>query len=68
MLVTKLGDLVGSGIYIEESDDGIGISEEDLKKDNHFGLKILKERVNMINGSLKRLEDTKGTKIIIELE
>ena len=58
----------GSGIYIEESDDGIGISEDDLKKDNHFGLKILKERVSMINGSLKRLEDSKGTKIVIELE
>ena len=58
----------GSGIYIEESDDGIGISEEDMKKDNHFGLKILKERVNMINGTLKRLEDSKGTKIIIDLE
>lgn len=58
----------GSGIYIEESDDGIGISEDDLKKDNHFGLKILKERVNMINGSLKRLEDSKGTKIVIELK
>ncbi|SCX04355.1 two-component system, NarL family, sensor histidine kinase DegS [Lachnospiraceae bacterium YSD2013] len=58
----------GSGIYIEESDDGIGISEDDLKKDNHFGLKILKERVSMINGSLKRLEDSKGTKIVIELK
>ena len=57
----------GSGIYIEESDDGIGITEEDLKKDNHFGLKILKERVSMINGTLKRLEDSKGTKIVIEL-
>ena len=57
----------GSGIYIEESDDGIGITEEDLKKDNHFGLKILKERVSMINGTLKRLQDSKGTKIVIEL-
>jgi len=57
----------GAGIYIEESDDGIGIKEEDLKKDNHFGLKILKERVTMINGSLKRLEDSKGTKIVIEV-
>ncbi len=58
----------GSGIYIEESDDGIGISDEDLKKDNHFGLKILKERVNMINGTIKRMEDSRGTKIIIELK
>ena len=57
----------GSGIYIEESDDGIGISDEDLKKDNHFGLKILKERVNMINGNIKRLEDSRGTKIVIEI-
>ena len=57
----------GSGIYIEESDDGIGITEEDLKKDNHFGLKILKERVAMINGTLKRLEDAKGTKMVIEI-
>ncbi len=58
----------GSGIYIEESDDGIGISDEDLKKDNHFGLKILKERVNMINGTIKRMEDSRGTKIVIELK
>ena len=58
----------GSGIYIEESDDGIGISDDDLKKDNHFGLKILKERVNMINGTIKRMEDSRGTKIIIELK
>jgi len=57
----------GSGLYIEESDDGIGISEDDLKKDNHFGLKILKERVAMINGTIKRLEDIKGTKIVIEV-
>ena len=57
----------GEGIYIEESDDGIGISEEDLKKDNHFGLKILKERVGMIGGSIKRLEDARGTKIVIEI-
>lgn len=57
----------GSGIYIEESDDGIGISDEDLKKENHFGLKILKERVNMINGNIKRLEDSRGTKIVIEI-
>ena len=58
----------GSGIYIEESDDGIGITDEDLKKDNHFGLKILKERVNMINGTIKRLEDSGGTKIVIEIK
>ena len=58
----------GSGIYIEESDDGIGISDDDLKKDNHFGLKILKERVKMINGTIKRMEDSRGTKIIIELK
>lgn len=58
----------GSGIYIEESDDGIGISDDDLKKDNHFGLKILKERVKMINGTIKRMADSRGTKIIIELK
>ena len=57
----------GTGIYIEESDDGIGISEEDLKKDNHFGLKILKERVGMIGGTIKRIEDARGTKIVIEI-
>lgn len=57
----------GSKIYIEESDDGIGISDEDFEKDNHFGMKILKERVNMINGTFRKMDDVKGTKIVIEI-
>lgn len=57
----------GSRIYIEESDDGIGISDEDFEKENHFGMKILKERVNMINGTFRKMDDVKGTKIVIEI-
>ncbi len=57
----------GSRIYIEESDDGVGISDEDFEKENHFGMKILKERVNMINGTFRKMDDVKGTKIVIEI-
>ncbi len=57
----------GSKIYIEVSDDGIGISDEDLSKNNHFGLKILQERVNMIGGTLNKVYTQKGTKFVIEV-
>lgn len=58
----------GSKIYIEESDDGIGISPADLEKENHFGLKILRERVNMLEGTFTLASVNDGSKIIIEIQ
>lgn len=57
----------GSKIYVEESDDGVGIKEEDLLKDNHFGMKILKERVAMLGGTFKFATVPQGMKVIIEI-
>jgi len=57
----------GSKIYIEESDNGIGITEDDLNKENHFGMKILIERVNMLGGTFNIINTSVGTKVVIEI-
>lgn len=54
-------------IKVEVSDNGIGVDEESLNKENHFGLKILRERVNMVNGTLFYPIVEKGFKAIIEI-
>lgn len=56
-----------TNIIIEESDDGIGISESDFNKANHFGMKILKERIVSLNGTYHFSAVEKGTKIIVEI-
>lgn len=56
----------GSKVYIEVSDDGKGITPDDLGKENHFGLKIVRERINMLNGTFTIASVTKGSKIIVE--
>lgn len=57
----------GSKVYVEVEDDGIGISPDDLEKENHFGLKLLQERVAMLGGLFKIASVMVGTKIIIEI-
>ena len=57
----------GSKIYIEESDDGIGISKDVLDRPNHYGLNILKERVSMLKGSFLLADALAGARIIIEI-
>lgn len=57
----------GSNIYIEESDNGIGFSNFDLEKENHFGIKILKERIGSLKGTYHFVTVEKGTKIVIEI-
>lgn len=56
-----------SNIVIEESDDGIGISEFDFDKANHYGMKILKERIVSLSGTYHFISVEKGTKIVIEI-
>ncbi len=57
----------GSQIYIEESDDGVGISKDILVKPNHYGLSILRERVSMLKGSFQLADTLAGARIIIEI-
>lgn len=56
-----------SKIFIEESDDGVGLSEDSINKENHFGMKILKERIKSLNGTYHFGNSDKGAKIIIEI-
>lgn len=48
-------------IHIKVSDDGVGFDEGSLQKSNHFGLKILKERVKSLNGDVLLLSEGKGS-------
>ena len=54
-------------IIIEVADDGIGLTSSDLEKKDHYGLKILKERVSIVNGILSFPKTEKGTKVLIEI-
>lgn len=57
----------GSKIFIEESDDGVGFEKDSFNKENHYGTKILRERVDMLGGTLTYSEVPKGVKIVIEI-
>lgn len=54
-------------IYIEVSDDGNGMDKDAFDKSNHFGLKILKERVDIIGGTLHFPLVDKGVRVVIEI-
>lgn len=57
----------GTRIYVEVSDDGIGMSDDEMNKENHFGMKILKERIKLIGGKIHKISVDKGTKFVIEI-
>lgn len=53
---------------IDLIDDGKGFTDEDLKKNKHFGISVMKERVNLLGGTI--VMDSKkgnGTRIKIEI-
>ncbi len=57
----------GNKVYLEVCDDGVGAKDDFLNKENHFGLKILKERVNMVNGKVFYPQVEFGFKTVIEI-
>lgn len=57
----------GNKVFLEVSDDGVGATDDFLNKENHFGLKILRERVNMVNGTIFYPEVEHGFKTVIEI-
>ena len=62
--------ILENNIDIVIQDDGIGfdIHNVELKKNNHFGLSVIKERVDLLGGSLDILSEiNKGTKITISI-
>lgn len=54
-------------IIIEVSDDGIGFDPLSMDKENHFGLKILNDRIKMINGETSYPVVSKGFKIAVKV-
>lgn len=54
-------------LYLNISDNGTGfnIEEKKLEKDKHFGLNILKERVKLMQGTIKIVSGEDGTKVDI---
>lgn len=52
--------------FIDVRDNGNGFDERDVEKKNcHFGLSIMKERVSLLNGQIKIDSSEKGTSISI---
>lgn len=64
----KIGVYLDKGnLIIKHSDDGIGISEENFnKKGKGFGISIIRERVKLLNGTIK-CNHTKGTSYVITI-
>ena len=61
MIVTLRND--NKFLTLEIVDDGIGIGEYD--ETNHFGLSMIKEKVDLLSGRLSIFTDEKGTNISI---
>jgi len=57
----------GVKIIIEVTDDGIGFDPLSINKNNHFGLKIMDERIRMLNGEVHYPSIEKGFKSVIEI-
>lgn len=57
----------GDSIYLYIEDNGIGFSEKDvIEKKNHYGLTVINERVEVLNGTI-HIECNPGTKVEISL-
>lgn len=58
-----------SEVYLEIEDDGIGFEIDSIcNKERHFGLFIMKERVEIMSGKIEFLsERNKGTKIVVTI-
>lgn len=53
---------------LEVIDDGIGISENELRRPDSFGIMGMKERALLIDGNLQITSETKqGTKVLLEV-
>jgi len=53
-------------IFLEIIDNGKGFNEENLKEKNHYGLNVIRERVELLGGTIDIISN-KGTKIVVEI-
>ena len=56
----------GERVLLTIEDNGKGFSSNDTKEKNHYGLTVIKERVDLLKGTFQILSDN-GTKIIIDI-
>lgn len=56
----------GERVLITIEDNGKGFSSTDAKEKNHYGLTVIKERVDLLGGTLQIFSDN-GTKIIVDI-
>ena len=54
-------------ILIEDNGKGFNIQKMKEKKKNHFGMSLIKERINILHGNVKVSSSNKGTRIEIEI-
>lgn len=66
-LLTISAEINYGVLVVTISDDGIGIRETDQGKDRSFGLKILRERANIIHSVFDIHTEKNGTKIEIRV-
>jgi two-component system sensor histidine kinase DegS len=64
-----IDDSDGKNLIIEIIDDGTGFDVEDknFEKNKHFGLIILRERVNLMQGNVEMVSNENGTKVHISV-
>ena len=57
-----------SGVHVFVSDNGIGMTSPSDGEENHFGLKILRERVDILGGFVKiESSENGGTKVSVDI-
>lgn len=56
----------GNSVLLIIEDNGIGFNFEDTKEKNHYGLCVIRDRVNVLGGTLQINTDN-GTKIVVEI-
>ena len=64
-----IDDSDGKNLIIEIIDDGTGFDVEDKNfvKNKHFGLTIIRERVNLMQGNIEMISNENGTKVHISV-
>jgi glucose-6-phosphate-specific signal transduction histidine kinase len=59
--------LAGGVLSVEISDNGCGMSPEDLSKAKSFGIRGLRERADMVDGWVDFSSDAGGTTVILSV-
>lgn len=56
----------GKRILLTVEDNGKGFDSFELKKKNHYGLAVIRERVGLLDGTFQIVSDN-GTKVIVDI-